>query len=67
MIISIDVKAAELQKWRERIGLTREQLARELRTSYPTVYRWEEGQRKIPPYLDLALETIERRLKEQSH
>lgn len=65
MVISIEVKGTELQKWRERVGLTREELARELKTSYPTIYRWENDDRKIPPYLDLALETVERKLSEK--
>ena len=50
----------ELKNFRERLGLSREELARELRTTYPTIYRWETDDRAIPPYLDLALETIER-------
>ena len=66
MVVSIEVTNIELQQWRERVGLTRDELARELRTSYPTIYRWEKGQREIPPYLDLALETVERKLKKDS-
>lgn len=62
MVVSTFVKGIELQNWRESHGLTREELARKLKTSYATVYRWEEEQRKIPPYLDLALKTIEREL-----
>jgi transcriptional regulator with XRE-family HTH domain len=35
--------------------MTREELARELKTTYTTVYRWEKGERAIPPYVELAL------------
>lgn len=57
------VNGEELKNWRERLGLTREGLARELETTYTTVYRWEKEDRDIPPYLKLALETVERNLK----
>lgn len=52
---------SELKDFREKIGLSREELAKELRTTYPTIYRWETDNRAIPPYLDLALETIKRK------
>ena len=31
-----------------------------------TVYRWEAGLRKIPPFLQLALEGLERRKEEKN-
>lgn len=65
MVDFITVTGEQLQNWRESHGLSREELARELKTSYPTVYRWEEGQRKIPPYLELALRTIETDLRDK--
>jgi DNA-binding transcriptional regulator YiaG len=64
MVNFMDVKSDELKQRRETLGLSREELARELKTTYTTVYRWEIGNREIPPYLELALETIERRQKE---
>lgn len=61
----LNVNANELITYREKIGLTREELARELKTSYVTVFRWEKGERAMPPYLELALETIERKLSKK--
>lgn len=40
------------------MGYTRDELARELQVSYTTIYRWETGQREIPPFLELALDNI---------
>jgi DNA-binding transcriptional regulator YiaG len=45
--------------------LSRDELARQLKVSSSTVWRWEKGERPLPPYLELALETLERRIKEQ--
>ena len=56
----------DLQKKREELGLSREELARELKTTSVSIWRWEKDERAIPPYLDLALETVERRLKDQA-
>ncbi len=53
----------ELRDYRERIELTQEQLAQALQVASNTVSRWERDDRAIPPYLPLALETIEGRLK----
>jgi DNA-binding transcriptional regulator YiaG len=61
------VKAAmtgeELKDRREKLGLSRTALAEELRTTLATITRWENGDRSIPAYLDLALETVERNHK----
>lgn len=57
------MEAEELQKRREALGLSRDELARELKTTTVTIWRWENGERSIPPYLSLALETIEREHK----
>jgi transcriptional regulator with XRE-family HTH domain len=52
----------ELKQYRERIGLTQGELSKALGVANNTVSRWELGQRSIPEFLPLALETIERRL-----
>jgi excisionase family DNA binding protein len=52
----------ELKQFRERIGLNQGELSKALGVANNTVSRWELGQRSIPEFLPLALETIERRL-----
>lgn len=52
----------ELKKFREKLGLSQEQLADRLKVARNTVSRWELGERKIPEFLDLALRTIEKDL-----
>jgi DNA-binding XRE family transcriptional regulator len=52
----------ELKEFRERVGLTQGELSKQLSVANNTVSRWELGQRSIPEFLPLALETIERRL-----
>lgn len=64
MIIDV-VTGKELETKRESMGLTREELARELKVSYTTVFRWEKNERTIPSFLDLALETIQRNLEDK--
>lgn len=55
---------ADVRAFRERHGLTQEQLAALLLLPNPktggriTVARWEAGTREPPPFLPLALETI---------
>lgn len=61
------VTANELKSFREKHGLSQQELADELRVARNTVSRWENEERRIPEFLNLALETIERRIKEQSH
>ena len=57
------MKAKELTDWREGQGLTQGELAKLLGVHTITVNRWENQAREIPPFLPLALETIERKLK----
>ncbi len=56
----------ELRQFRERIGLSQGELSKRLSVAGNTVSRWELGERKIPKFLPLALETIERRLSEST-
>ncbi len=54
------MKGDELRERRIALDMTQEQLAAELEAASNTVARWERGERGIPPYLSLALETVER-------
>ena len=65
--IPFDMTGEQLKEIREKLGLSQTELAERLRVARNTVWRWEQGKRHIPEFLDLALETIERRIKEQSH
>lgn len=51
----------QLVAFREDLGFTQQELADRLRVDRVTIARWETGARSIPPYLDLALETVRRR------
>lgn len=55
--------AEELKSFREKNGLSQEQLAAKLKVARNTVNRWENKSRRIPEFLDLALETIERKIQ----
>jgi transcriptional regulator with XRE-family HTH domain len=52
----------ELRQWREERHLTQTELSEMLGVQFNTVSRWEVGTRAIPSFLELALETIGRRL-----
>lgn len=52
--------AQQLAERRKQLGLTQEQLAQALGVSFSTVARWLNGSRKIPNYLTLALDSLER-------
>ena len=52
----------ELKAFREKYNLSQEELADKLKVARNTVSRWEVGTVKIPEIVDLALETVERRL-----
>jgi plasmid maintenance system antidote protein VapI len=55
--------ASELEKWQKRMGLSVEELAALLKVHPVTVSRWRHQARDIPPFLFLALEALEGRLK----
>jgi transcriptional regulator with XRE-family HTH domain len=56
----------ELKTWRMDKGFTQQELAEGLGVSNVSVCRWETGVRAIPSFLPLALETLERRKKEEA-
>jgi DNA-binding transcriptional regulator YiaG len=51
----------DLRNRRIALNLSRHQLAEILGISKSTVAHWEQGVQAIPRYLDLALQTLERR------
>lgn len=55
----------ELKEWRRKLGLSQEELAQCLGVIRITITRWETSVRGIPPFLPLALETLENRFKEK--
>ncbi len=55
----------ELKEKRNDLSFTQEQLANELGVTANTVARWERDEMKIPPFLHLALKTVERNLEEE--
>jgi transcriptional regulator with XRE-family HTH domain len=52
---------SELFKWRNGQGYTQKGLADLLGVDKMTVYRWEKAMREIPPFLDLALRSLEKK------
>jgi len=62
MCIVAKMIGKELKEKRIELDFTQEQLANELGVTANTVARWERDEMKIPPFLHLALETIERKL-----
>jgi DNA-binding transcriptional regulator YiaG len=50
---------ADLQSWRDRLGLSQAELGELLNVHEMTVSAWERGRQQPAPYLHLALERIE--------
>jgi len=55
------MKPEELKRRREALGMTQDDLARELGVKMMTVSRWERGVYPIPRHIALAIEAIEMR------
>jgi DNA-binding transcriptional regulator YiaG len=53
------LSAQDLIGWRMRMRLSRADLAHELNVDPSTVKRWERSERAIPPYLHLALDSLQ--------
>ena len=60
------MRPEELKRRREALGLTQEQLARELDVTTMSVSRWERGVYAIPHYIGLALEALEARHRKEA-
>ena len=54
----------DLKSWRHRWKVTQGKLAQMLGVHRVTIAKWQAGDRKMPPFLPLALEALEYRLKE---
>lgn len=65
-ILFYSMNGEDLKQWRKKWGITQVGLARMLGTYQVTIARWETGARKIPFLLPLALEALEKRMKEES-
>ncbi len=51
----------ELKAWRKANGYTQEALAKALKISRETVSKWEAGTTEMQYFLDLALESLEKK------
>jgi transcriptional regulator with XRE-family HTH domain len=51
----------QLQAWRKKNGYSQSQLAKVLGVASLSISRWERGDRKIPSFLHLALECMEKK------
>lgn len=52
---------AQLTGWRQQMGWSRAEAARQLGISPRSLYNYEEGKRKIPEPVALACEALEKR------
>ena len=52
----------ELKAWRKKNRITQQELAEMLKTTNVSIARWETGVHPVPPFLELALLELERRL-----
>lgn len=60
------ISPADFKKARLALGLGPVEMARQLGVSYPTVWKWETGERTIPPTMALTLEALKVRLKSRT-
>jgi hypothetical protein len=60
------VNAKEFKTWRERIGLTQQQIAERLGITRTTIQNWEGGATPIPQAVDMSCEIWEARLKQEN-
>jgi DNA-binding transcriptional regulator YiaG len=55
----MDMQAEQLKEWRARLGLTQVEAARELRVSVGALTKWEQGHRRVPAWLEVAMRGVE--------
>ena len=60
------MKANEFKAWRERVGLTQQQLADRLKVTRTTIQNWESEATPIPQAVDMSCEVWEARLKQEN-
>lgn len=57
------MKAEDIRARREAMSLSLTDLAGELGVDRQTVWRWEDGRHKPPPFLEDALKRVEERVR----
>jgi len=57
------MEGKDIKEWRSKCGLTQMELSKWLGVTWSSVARWEVEIRPIPPFLHLALEAIENRMR----
>jgi hypothetical protein len=60
------MKAKEFKAWRERVGLTQQELADRLKVTRTTIQNWEGEATPIPQAVDMSCEIWEARLKQEN-
>ena len=65
--IIILMEPSELLKWRKEQKYTQQELADLLGVARMTVVRWERAMREIPPFLHLALRSLEKKGGEKAN
>ena len=59
MLITVAMTPQQLRARRERLGMTQAEIAEKLLTPKDTYRNWEQGHRKAPGCLEIALQKIE--------
>jgi transcriptional regulator with XRE-family HTH domain len=60
------VDAGVLKEWRKEYGLSQKRLAQALGISVQAVAHWEQGLRRLPALLPLALEALGNRMRREA-